>query len=270
MYNLAVIGNPIAHSLSPLVFAAFAKQFNLSINYNKILAHNDNDFTSKVSEFFAAGGMALSITSPFKHQAYAYAQANATPRAHLTKSTNLLYSLHKQHIIADTTDGIGFVTDVECNNRYSLYAKNILLIGSGYVVDAILADIITKNPAQVHILARNTVRCDDLVNKFGVGIYQDNCYYDMVINTTPNIESNTLFTQVKHLADNALCYDLGYSTRMNYFYQTLANINSQITSQNGLGMLVEQAKIVFKRIFDLEPNTQIVIDELRQNALRTC
>ena len=38
MKKYAVIGNPVQHSLSPIIHAQFANQFGLSISYEKILS----------------------------------------------------------------------------------------------------------------------------------------------------------------------------------------------------------------------------------------
>lgn len=65
MYKLAVIGNPIAHSLSPLIWSEFARQCEIELEYNKICAPID-DFEHVVRDFFASGGHALSVTAPFK------------------------------------------------------------------------------------------------------------------------------------------------------------------------------------------------------------
>ena len=65
MYKLAVVGNPIAHSLSPVIFAEFAKETGVSLDYQRICAPID-EFESVVKKFFESGGHALNITAPFK------------------------------------------------------------------------------------------------------------------------------------------------------------------------------------------------------------
>ena len=51
-YKLAVIGNPIEHSLSPKIFKLFTQNTAINLQYDKILATNKNDFMFKVYEFF--------------------------------------------------------------------------------------------------------------------------------------------------------------------------------------------------------------------------
>ncbi len=262
MYKLAVVGNPIDHSLSPVVFAEFAKQFQLNLEYIKIKAYEKN-FKETIVEFFNKGGMALNITSPFKQIAYEVAD-NATMRSRFTKSSNFLLLDKNHHIKADTTDGIGLVEDLHCNKHIELYQKNILILGSGFVLDSILLDLINANPTTIDILARNATRFEYLKAKFGVGRYDSNIEYDVVLNTSPNVEDNMLFKQIFVLKNNMVCYDLSYSaTGQTLFLQTMWQVNNNIQLYDGLGMLVEQAKVAFIKLFDNIPDTKVVINSIR-------
>ena len=62
----AVIGNPIAHSRSPLIHRAFADQTGQDLSYEALLGPLDN-FTPFVREFFATGGRNRSIYSTHIH-----------------------------------------------------------------------------------------------------------------------------------------------------------------------------------------------------------
>ena len=64
----AVMGNPIAHSKSPLIHAAFGRQTGQDLTYGRILGHA-SAFAEEVRAFFAHGGRGLNITVPFKEQA---------------------------------------------------------------------------------------------------------------------------------------------------------------------------------------------------------
>ena len=56
-YHCIVIGNPIAHSKSPELHQAFAKQTGIELSYQRQLCPNDVDsFTAVVDAFFAGGG----------------------------------------------------------------------------------------------------------------------------------------------------------------------------------------------------------------------
>ena len=70
----AVIGNPIAHSKSPLIHAAFAKQFENTntpqdISYIPIFATLDG-FETAVRDLIKQGYRGVNVTVPFKLEAY--------------------------------------------------------------------------------------------------------------------------------------------------------------------------------------------------------
>ena len=79
--HYAVFGNPIAHSKSPLIHAAFARQTGQDLDYRAILAPVDG-FASALHAFIAAGGRGANVTVPFKEEAFRLA-TRLSPRAAL-------------------------------------------------------------------------------------------------------------------------------------------------------------------------------------------
>ncbi len=259
MYQLAVLGNPIGHSLSPTVFDLFAKQFSLEINYTKVLCNDDASFISSVNDLMAKGYTALNVTSPYKQTAYKLAQ-NSTSRSKFCQASNLLLPSANGEFIADTTDGIGLVTDIKANRHIDISSKRVLIIGSGYVLDSILLDLIAANPLRIDILARNADRVNYLSKKFATGIFNLDQGYDLILNSSPNVAENNLFEQITKLADNTFCYDLTYARSR--FIDKMKALNPTLKSCNGLGMLVEQAVVTFNKLFNKIPNTQKVFEDL--------
>ncbi len=259
MYQLAVLGNPIHHSLSPLLFNLFAAQCDIELNYARILALDTPDFKQKVTEFFNTGGTALNVTSPFKQDAYTVANMH-TSRAAFCRTSNFLRQNHNGTIIADTTDGIGLVTDMMINRNLNLENKQILIIGSGYVLESLLLYIISKNPLNIDLLARNTARIDSLRQKFATGVFDSQKNYDIILNSTPNSPDNNLFEQIEYIADDTFCYDLTYAQSL--FLTMMHNLNPKSSGCNGLGMLVEQAKVAFVKLFARTPDTADVFISL--------
>ena len=141
----AVIGNPVEHSKSPLIHAAFARQTGQDIEYASILAPLDG-FKQTVTDFFRRGGRGANVTVPFKFAAYDLAAANASERAHDAGAANILM-FEGGKIICDNTDGVGLVTDIQNNLGIAIQNKRILLIGAGGAAGGVLHPIFEQQPA---------------------------------------------------------------------------------------------------------------------------
>ena len=66
----AVFGHPVAHSLSPRIHAAFARQTGVEMEYAAIDAA-PNEFDSALAAFASVGGRGANITLPHKEHALA-------------------------------------------------------------------------------------------------------------------------------------------------------------------------------------------------------
>jgi shikimate dehydrogenase (EC 1.1.1.25) len=84
----AVIGNPIAHSKSPFIHTAFARQTAQDITYERLLAPLDG-FNVTLQQFQDAGGRGVNVTVPFKEEAWQLAD-KFTARARLARAANTL------------------------------------------------------------------------------------------------------------------------------------------------------------------------------------
>ena len=116
----AVIGNPVAHSRSPDIHAAFARATGQSLEYGRVLAPLDG-FAETVASFRASGGRGANVTVPFKEQAFALCDT-LTERARLAGAVNTL-SFASGELGGDNTDGVGLVNDITRNLGVPLRGK---------------------------------------------------------------------------------------------------------------------------------------------------
>ena len=82
----AVIGNPIHHSLSPQIHAAFAKDANLDMTYEAILSPLAQ-FKETIQTLLTKKLSGANVTLPFKKEAYTLANEHS-PSAKVAEAVN--------------------------------------------------------------------------------------------------------------------------------------------------------------------------------------
>ena len=269
MDTYAVIGNPIAHSLSPRIHGLFAAQTGQALSYRTLLSHPD-EFNAGVEAFRQAGGRGLNVTLPFKEQAWQYVN-DSSARADRVRAVNLIRFDGPDQVYGDSTDGVGLVRDL-AGNQVQIRQKRILLVGAGGAVRSVLGSLLDEQPATVTIINRTRSRAEQLLELFPEAREMINTQgfdepvggpYDLVVNgTSAGLAGQPLPLADSILADGACCYDMAYGRAAQVFLDWAANNGAAIIS-DGLGMLVEQAAESFYLWRGIRPDTQPVIQTLR-------
>jgi|TARA_B110000483_G_scaffold28653_1_gene34726 shikimate dehydrogenase len=266
MNKYAVIGNPINHSISPMIHAQFSKEFGLSISYEKILAPID-EFQNTVKKFIDSDGLGFNITLPFKIQAH-HLSKDLTPNAKAAGAVNTI-KIDGTTLIGENTDGVGLVNDLLNNLKQPLRDKEILIIGAGGATQGILKPILDCNPAKILLANRTKEKSLRLASKFlkygkvcGFGLDQIKAKpVDIVINATSASIDGNIPHIPQGVVEGALCYDLMYGIETPFM--KWANEHSARKVSDGLGMLVEQAALSFSFWLGKSPQTNPVIDSIR-------
>lgn len=263
----AVFGHPIAHSKSPLIHAAFARQTGQDMTYEAILAPLDG-FADSVTAFVAAGGRGANVTVPFKEAAFKMAQ-RLSPRAERAGAVNTL-SFTPNGILGDNTDGAGLVADLTRNLKRTLAGQRILLLGAGGAARGVVEPLLDQQPATLAIANRTLSRAEELANLFGHGIRAStfeaaDTPFDVVINATAASLAGELPPLSPHIfGADTLAYDMMYGRDTPFL--DFARAHGAATA-DGLGMLVEQAAEAFYLWRGVRPDTTPVIASLRQDRL---
>lgn len=264
----AVIGNPIAHSKSPLIHAEFARQTSQDLTYSALLAPLDG-FAATVRKFQGEGGKGLNVTIPFKQEAWQLA-TRLTERAQLAQAVNTL-KFEDGGILGDNTDGAGLVRDITGNLDFAIHGKKILLMGAGGAARGVILPLLKENPALFAIANRTPDKAHELAQLFlphgdiSSGDYASlaGCHFDLVINATSSSlsgERPPLPTGV--FAPGCLAYDMMYGKGLTPFLQ-FARDNGADRLADGLGMLVEQAAESFFLWRGVRPDTRPVMAMLK-------
>ena len=270
--RFAVVGNPVEHSLSPRIHAAFARQGKRQIDYRAERVGVD-DFVGWVSAFFNAEGHGLNVTLPFKTRAFDMADT-VSDRARLTGAANFLTANEAGGIHADNTDGKGLLIDVTANAGWILEGARILVLGAGGAVKGVIPSLLDANPAALVIANRTAERADALVAEWAAqpipvsgGGYEQaaGAPWDVIINGTSTGLSNDMpaLPSETVLAEGCCCYDMAYGKGPTPFMRWAVEQGAR-DARDGLGMLVEQAAESFYLWLGEYPNTQLVIADLRQ------
>jgi shikimate dehydrogenase len=272
MDHYCVMGHPVAHSRSPWIHTRFAELTGEPVCYDKREIPLDQ-FDMSVRQFICEGGRGCNITVPFKFQASALA-TQTSARALLAQAANVL-SFQDGQILADNTDGIGLVNDIERNAGVPLKGKRLLLLGAGGAAAGVLGPLIDAQPAQITVANRTLSKATELVLRHAAIASLQNTEllaqdlkgikgaFDLVINgTVSSLSGAGVPVNATVLRPGALAYDMMYGPGAKDFMDW-AKVHGA-NPRDGLGMLVEQAAEAFLIWRGIRPPSAQVLAELRQ------
>ena len=267
MKSFAVIGNPISHSLSPVIHNAFSKEFNIELSYEKILSPID-EFEFTASKFISDGGVGFNVTVPFKIEAFDFSQ-ELTSNAIAAAAVNTI-KIKNNVVIGENTDGCGLVNDLVKNLGETISGKEILIIGAGGATQGILKPLLDQSPEKILLANRTSEKSVKLASEFlkygkvcGFGIHQIKSKpVDIVINATSASIDGAMLDLPAGLCEGALCYDLMYGVHTPFMKWSLENSAREVS--DGLGMLVEQAALSFNFWHGISPKTDSVLSLIRE------
>ncbi len=262
-----VIGNPIGHSRSPQIHAAFAAQTGQDLVYERCLAPLDG-FAATVRRLVAEGYGGANVTVPFKVEAHGLATRLAG-RARAAGAVNTLVFADGQ-IVGDNTDGPGLVRDIVVNAGVPLAGKRVLMLGAGGAARGALLPLLEQEPAAIVIANRTVATAQALAAGFGdprlsaCAFHEIDAPFDVVVNAT----SASLSAELPPIPPIAFCQDtlaldMMYGKEPTVFMAFAAAQGA--TARDGLGMLVEQAAEAFAIWRGVRPHTEPVLDALRKN-----
>ncbi|MES2580523.1 MAG: shikimate dehydrogenase [Pseudomonadota bacterium] len=262
----AVVGNPITHSKSPLIHAAFAKQTNQEMSYERILAPLD-DFATTIKKLIAQGYKGANVTVPFKFEAFNLCDM-LTDRAQAAGAVNTL-TFKDDQISGDNTDGAGLVRDITHNLKHILHNKHTLLLGAGGGAQGVLQPLLACELDGLVIANRTIEKAERMIsrqagalNQISASTYAGlNNPFDIIINaTSAGLTDTALPISNIIFAKNCLAYDMMYGRETPFMTQARTN-GAQVA--DGLGMLVEQAAEAFYIWRGVRPDTKPVIEMMR-------
>ena len=269
----AVFGQPIAHSQSPHIHAAFARQEGIALDYRAIEAA-PADFPAELERFAEEGGVGANVTAPLKEIAFGLCKT-FTSRAMLARSVNtLLRKGDGWH--GDTTDGVGLVRDLTDRHSLDLRGRRVLLLGAGGSARSVAPALLDAGITELVVVNRTPERADELIDAMGepgraLSRYWDDLRdlgdFELIVNaTSAGRDRDAEFKLPLSLVNSmTTAVDLNYGEAAIAFLAWARAAQCRNTV-DGLGMLVEQAAESFLQWHAVRPQTDEVYQQLRAGA----
>ncbi len=271
--HFAVFGFPIAHSLSPRIHAAFAKQQGISLDYTAIEATPEN-FSDALKKFHAIGARGANITLPHKQTAFALCE-KTSERAQQAAAVNTLIRTGTGWD-GDNTDGAGLIHDLTERHRIDLRGRRTLLVGAGGAARGVAPALLAAGIGEMYVVNRSPEKADALVDAMGQPERVHSRYwqdlkelgsFDFIINaTSAGLSTSGMNLPFSLATSRTLAVDLSYSEAAIEF-TSWAKAAGAETVLDGLGMLVEQAAIAFSIWHGVRPETDAIYADLRREIV---
>ncbi|RZJ31682.1 MAG: shikimate dehydrogenase [Brevundimonas sp.] len=253
-----VAGQPIAHSLSPLIHGLWIEAAGLDASYQPFAPADQAGFDALIAEGRAGALRGLNVTAPFKERALSLADT-VSPVARACGSANLLM-FNEGRLSADSTDGLGLMAALsEQAPALILADAPVVVLGAGGAARAAVAALKAAG-AVVSVLNRTRARAEALAADLGSAVADPDDVHSaaLVVNALsvpPDID-------VAALRTDAVLMDMTYKPLITPFLA--AGQARGLTAVDGLAMLIGQARPSFEALFGL-PVPQV---EVRAAVLR--
>ena len=263
MNKYLVIGNPIEHSLSPLIHNYWIKKNNINAIYDKKkLSNNDlKDLIVKIRERNING---VNVTVPFKKDVIPYLD-RLTLDAETTQSVNTIQLTGDGKIVGHNTDIGGFKNAIK-DTKYDPSGKRVLILGSGGVAPSIIFALYKMKVSSITLTNRTKIKAEYLQNFYNSDTIEKNGWnkikvvdwgevpeFDMIINATSvGLNNNDYLDQdFSKIGKNKFFYDVIYNPKETNFLKKGKDLGNK--TENGKKMFIFQAAEAFKIWHDIQP-----------------
>jgi shikimate dehydrogenase len=266
-----VIGDPVAHSLSPRLHGHWLRRYGLPGHYVPLhITHANLAYALRLLP--EMGFVGVNVTIPHKEYVLSLA-SNVTDRAALIGAANTLTFLGEGRIQADNTDGQGFISNIrQALPGWTAAAGPALVLGSGGAAKAIVSALVSDGAPHVYVANRTRARAEGLKEQFGARVDpQDWTHIPELVGEAALIVNTTslgmtgqppLVIDLSRLQPPTVVTDIVYAPLETDLLKQARAAGCETI--DGLGMLLHQAVPGFERWFGYTP---LVDADLRQAVL---
>ncbi len=280
-----VIGNPIAHSMSPFIHADFAAQLGLPLQYERVLAPL-NGFRQTVAALQAAGVKGANVTVPFKLDAFSIASElpnTLSTAAMFAQAVNTLKFNADGTVLADNTDGGGLCRDLARQLKtlgLRLDQCQVLMVGAGGAASGCVAAFQAAGIQHLTVLNRTVSKARELAERAeaidlpaaGGALDTPPSHFEipgapvLIVNaSSSSLKGDIPVLHADWYARAVLVYDMMYAAKPTPFIRSLHH--QDLACSDGLGMLVFQAQLAFEVWTGQSPDALETLTKVRQALL---
>ncbi len=256
-----LIGNPVAHSLSPRIHGLFARATGHDVTYETLLAPVFRPAAARFFQEADSGG--ANVTLPFKEDAYAWTveQGTVTANAAAAGAVNAIVATPAGPR-GDNTDGVGLLRDLTENLGVGLAGKAVLVLGAGGAARGVLGPLLRARPRRLTLANRTASRAQALAAAFdgveAMPLAELGGGHDVVINATSAEAQGESLALSGAVVEGAVCYDMFYRLGAETAFCGWCARHGAAQVADGLGMLIEQAAESFLLWRGVRPDTASV------------
>ncbi len=260
MRKYLVIGNPIEHSLSPLLHNFWIKKHNISALYEKQLLEK-SDIEKILSDVRLSKLHGINVTVPFKNTVIPFLD-QLSDTAQKTQSVNTIFKSQNK-LVGDNTDVYGFSEAIKLTN-FNSANKKALILGAGGVVPSILLALKNMGFDQITLSNRTKEKAVNLKKSFPdieVINWGETIKSDLIINATSiGIKQNEEIKLDYIKLDGKLFYDVIYNPPKTKFLENAKNSGKK--TENGKNMFIYQAMKAFQIWHGIKPEINEEVRDL--------
>ena len=245
--KLGVIGNPVSHSMSPILHGFFYRKFKINAVYKKYCPTYEN-LGEYISYFKENGFLGFNVTVPYKQVIIKYLDY-IHPDAEKIGAVNTVKIVDGK-LYGYNTDGDGF-----CMQIKDIKGKDVKIIGAGGSVLSVVHCLIKNGAKSVTIYNRTLEKAKVIAD-----LYDNVCAKPLDVFSADNCQIliNAVLLNVVAVKDldgieeGTEVFDINYNKKETEFIKMALKYN--VTVKNGLMMLVNQGLLAHKIWFGKEEN----------------
>ena len=270
--KFGIIGNPIKHSLSPILHNYWFNKYSLDANYS-IIEATDKDLTQIISKIKNRSLNGINVTLPFKQKIINHVDKIIND-AEQTGSVNTVLIDADNSIIGENTDVFGLQAAYLKEIENGLNKKS-LVIGAGGVSPSVILSLQKSGVKNISVTNRTNEKCMFLKKKFNhINILPwDNLEseiknFDIIVNATSlglknGDDFNFNFSKTKN---EVIYIDTIYNPLETKTYKHLKEEGKKVF--NGLDMFIYQGQKSFYLWNKINPEIDDGLIELLNSKLK--